>query len=103
MTFCRHDTVDLGRTTQPIATVSLLGSVVEEVRRQLIELIRSGRSVILDHGLRAAPASATRDYKQLVNRSVLSWRLLHFRVGQAELRRRLAIRNEDAASCVHHA
>ncbi|SCG68271.1 Predicted kinase [Micromonospora zamorensis] len=76
--------------------VSLLGPVVEEVRRQLIELIRSGRSVVLDHGL--GQRRERDDYKQLVESLGADWRLLHFRVDQAELRRRLAIRNEDAAS-----
>ncbi|MEU7919827.1 AAA family ATPase [Micromonospora zamorensis] len=84
----------LGKDYPADRHVSLLGPAVEDVRRQLIELIRSGRSVVLDHGL--GQRRERDDYKQLVESLGADWRLLHFRVDQAELRRRLAIRNEDA-------
>ncbi|MFF0470325.1 AAA family ATPase [Micromonospora zamorensis] len=85
----------LGKDYPADRHVFLLGPVVEDVRRQLIELIQNGRSVVLDHGL--GQRRERDDYKQLVESLGAGWRLLHFRVDQAELRRRLAIRNEDAA------
>ncbi|MGN9894744.1 AAA family ATPase [Micromonospora sp. L31] len=74
--------------------LDLLGPVVDGVRRQLITAVKTGRSVVLDHGL--GRRSERDEYKQLVTSLGATWRLLHFHVDRDELLRRLAARNEDA-------
>lgn len=76
---------------QPELEVPLLA----EVRARLVELIRTGRDVVLDHGL--GTRAARDDYKRLVTDAGGRWRLIHFQVDGAELRRRLARRNADPA------
>ena len=70
--------------------------VVEELRRRLVELVESGRDVVLDYGLwRRSDRDA---YKRLVEAHGGRWRLLYLKVDQEVLARRLAERNrrEDA-------
>ncbi|WP_446217768.1 Stf0 family sulfotransferase [Micromonospora sp. IBHARD004] len=83
----------LGKDYPADRHMSLLGPVVEDVRRQLVDLVRTGRSVVLDHGL--GQRRERDEYKQLVESLGAEWRLLYFRVDQAELQRRLVTRNED--------
>ncbi|MFJ5924425.1 AAA family ATPase [Kitasatospora sp. NPDC092948] len=72
--------------------LALLGEVVAQVRAELAELVRAGRSVVLDHGL---GTRAERDaYKRLVVGLGARWRLWHFPAQQPELLRRLAVREE---------
>lgn len=76
--------------------LALLGPVVDDVRRRLVAAVRSGHSVVLDHGL---GRRAERDeYKRLAVGLGAAWRLLHFRVDRAELLRRLAARDADVGS-----
>ncbi|MBW4719748.1 AAA family ATPase [Saccharothrix obliqua] len=85
----------LGRDYPESAHLALLGPVLAEVRRELVEHVRAGRSVVLDHGL---GQRAERDeYKRLVTGAGGTWRLVHFKVARAELLRRLAARNADDA------
>jgi predicted kinase len=70
--------------------------VVEELRRRLVELVESGRDVVLDYGLwRRSDRDA---YKRLVEAHGGRWRLLYFKVDREVLARRLAERHrrEDA-------
>lgn len=76
--------------------LALLAPIVEDIRRRLIELIREGHSVVLDHGL---GRRADRDgFKRLVTDHGGTWRLVHFQVDRAELLRRLTIRHGDLES-----
>jgi predicted kinase len=70
--------------------------VVEEPRRRLVELVESGRDVVLDYGLwRRSDRDA---YKRLIEAHGGRWRLLYFKVDPEVLVWRLADRNrrEDA-------
>lgn len=84
----------LGKDYPESDHLSFLRTVTDEVQRELVEFVRNGRSVVLDHGL---GTRAERDaYKRLVTDHGGRWRLVHFPVERAELLRRLAIRNDDA-------
>ncbi|GAA3079588.1 hypothetical protein GCM10010485_17080 [Streptosporangium carneum] len=66
--------------------------VLKEIQERLIQLIGSGHSVVLDHGL---GRRGDRDhYKGVVERHGGSWRLLHFKVDADELIRRVTDRNQ---------
>ena len=65
--------------------------VVQELRRRLVELVESGRDVVLDCGLwRRSDRDA---YKRLVEAHGGRWRLLYLKVDPEVLRQRLADRN----------
>ncbi|OON30109.1 GTP-binding protein [Micromonospora sp. Rc5] len=83
----------LGKDYPTEQHLDLLGPVVDAVRRQLITAVKSGRTVVLDHGL--GRRSERDEYKQLVTSLGATWRLLHFPVERDELLRRLAVRNES--------
>lgn len=86
----------LGKDYPEADHLALLGPVVDEVRARLVELVRAGRDVVLDHGL--GRRAERDDYKGLVTRHGGRWRLVHFAADRAELARRLAARNEEAGS-----
>jgi predicted kinase len=72
--------------------------VIEELRCRLVELVESGRDVVLDYGLwRRSDRDA---YTRLVEAHGGRWRLLYFKVDREVLVRRLAERNrrDDAAA-----
>ncbi|WP_406112621.1 AAA family ATPase [Streptomyces sp. NBC_01014] len=73
--------------------LALQAPVIEDVRRQLVALLREGRSVVLDHGL--GTRAVRDDYKQLVTEHGARWRLVHFQADHDELLRRLAKRNNE--------
>lgn len=73
--------------------LSLQAPVIEDVQRQLVALLREGRSVVLDHGL--GTRAVRDDYKQLVTDHGARWRLVHFQADHDELLRRLAKRNSE--------
>ncbi|MFI9585105.1 AAA family ATPase [Streptomyces sp. NPDC052236] len=75
--------------------LTLQKPVIEDVRRQLAEHLRDGRSVVLDHGL--GTRAVRDDYKQLVTEHGARWRLVYFQVEHDDLLRRLAKRNNDPA------
>jgi predicted kinase len=65
--------------------------VVQELRRRLVELVESGRDVVLDYGLwRRSDRDA---YKRLVEAHGGRWRLLYFKADREVLLQRLAERN----------
>ncbi len=84
----------LGKDYPAERHMSLLGPVVSDVRQQLVDLVRRGHSVVLDHGL--GQRSERDEYKHLVTTLGAEWRLLCFRAARSELLRRLAVRNIDA-------
>ncbi|MHC5905294.1 AAA family ATPase [Streptomyces sp. S6] len=65
--------------------------VVAEVRRELVELVKAGRSVVVDHGLWRR--KEREDWKHLVRDAGGAVRLLYFPVAREELLRRLNERN----------
>ncbi len=73
-----------------------LVGVVETVREQLIEKVRSGRSVVLDHGL--GRRVERDDYKRLVNELGAKWQLVYFMVDIEILRSRCSARFDDPDS-----
>ena len=75
--------------------LTLQAPVIEGVRRQLIELVRAGHSVVLDHGL--GRRAERDDYKRLVTEHGGRWRLVTFQLDRDELLRRLSKRNDDPA------
>jgi predicted kinase len=82
----RHD-VDYPAHDYP----RLYDEAVAELDRRLVELLDSGRSVVLDYGLWAR---ASRDrYKRLIEEHGGRWRLVYFEAEPELLRRRLAARN----------
>jgi predicted kinase len=72
----------------------LEGPIVAEVTGRMIELVRAGRSVVLDHGLWLAPERAA--YKKLVVEAGGVWRLLYFKASREVLLSRLVERNARA-------
>lgn len=68
--------------------------IVAEVTGRMVELVRAGRSVVLDHGLWLAPQRAA--YKELVTDAGGVWRLLYFKASREVLLSRLAERNARA-------
>lgn len=83
----------LGRDYPASQHLDLLGPVVEDAQRLLVEHVRAGRSVVFDHGL--SHRSERDFYKRLVTDNGGRWRLVHFPVEMPELLRRLAARNAD--------
>ncbi|AHH99197.1 hypothetical protein GCM10010174_49570 [Kutzneria viridogrisea] len=84
----------LGKDHAEHEHLALQAPVIQEVRRRLVELVREGHSVVLDHGL--GTRASRDDYKQLVTEHGAEWRLVHFQVAHSELLRRLAQRNTQA-------
>ncbi|MEU1630857.1 AAA family ATPase [Streptomyces sp. NPDC020096] len=83
----------LGKDHAEHEHLALQAPVIQDIRRRLVQLVREGRSVVLNHGL---GTRATRDdYKRLVTEHGATWRLVHFEVAREELLRRLARRNAD--------
>jgi predicted kinase len=85
----RHGVV--GTDYHPHEHLALLAAVVDDVRQQLIDALRSGHSVVLDHGL--GLRREREDFKRLAEGLGATWRLLHFTADRAELLRRLAVRS----------
>ena len=74
-----------------------LGPVIDQVRARLIDHVRSGRSVVLDHGL--GLREERKKYKRLVEDLGATWELLYFEAETETLLTRLAERgrlNPDA-------
>jgi predicted kinase len=80
----------LGTDYPPSSHFALAAPIIGEVRRELIDLVRSGHSVVLDHALDRR--SDREDYKALVAVSGGRWRLLYFKADRTTLVRRLAYR-----------
>jgi predicted kinase len=70
-----------------------------EQRRELVELMRAGRDVVVDYSFWSR--AARDDYKALVESHGCRWELVHLKVDRATLERRLVVRNgEDGANSV---
>ncbi|SHN48217.1 AAA family ATPase [Cryptosporangium aurantiacum] len=67
--------------------------VVEEVRAELVDLVRQGRDVVLDWGLWRR--EERQDWRRIAEAAGGQVRLLHFPVPKAELLRRLNMRNDE--------
>jgi predicted kinase len=80
----------LGKDYPRSSHFTLAAPIVREVRTELADLVRSGRSVVLDHALDRR--SDRDDYKALVAANGGSWRLLYFKADRSTLLRRLAHR-----------
>jgi predicted kinase len=73
--------------------------VRREQRRELVELMRAGRDVVVDYSFWSR--AARDDYKALVEAHGCRWDLVHLKVDRGTLERRLAVRNaEQGANCV---
>jgi predicted kinase len=68
--------------------------IVAEITERMIELVRAGQSVVLDHGLWLAHERDA--YKKLVTSAGGRWRLLYFQASREVLLARLAERNARA-------
>ncbi len=66
--------------------------VVAEMRHRMLELVRSGVSVVFNHGLWTR--TDREYYKRLIEDAGGTWRLLYFRADRALLLVRLAERNQ---------
>ncbi|HEX5114287.1 MAG TPA: ATP-binding protein [Pseudonocardiaceae bacterium] len=70
-----------------------------EQRRELVELMRTGRDVVVDYSFWSR--AARDDYKALVESHGCHWELVHFKVDRATAARRLRVRNgQDGANSV---
>ncbi|MFD5467841.1 AAA family ATPase [Kitasatospora sp. NPDC127059] len=73
--------------------------VRREQRRELVELMRAGRDVVVDYSFWSR--AARDDYKALVEGHGCRWELVHLKADRVTLERRLDRRNgEDGADCV---
>jgi AAA domain-containing protein len=70
------------------------GPAVELVRHRMVDLLRAGRDVVLDHGLWRR--GQRDEWKKLVEAAGGRWKLLYFPVPREELLRRLRARNAEA-------
>ncbi len=64
-----------------------------EQRRELVELMRAGRDVVVDYSFWSR--AARDDYKALVESHGCRWELVHLKADRATLEQRLAVRNEQ--------
>lgn len=78
--------------------MELLSPVVQQVRAQLIDQVKAGRSVVLDHGLGLRDERDA--YKHLVESLGATWELLHFSADIEALVSRLADRQRLDTSAV---
>ncbi|MCZ4124610.1 AAA family ATPase [Streptomyces sp. H39-S7] len=77
----------------------LRNQVRQEQRRELVELMRTGRDVVVDYSFWSR--AARDEYKAIVERHGCHWELVHLKADRATLERRLAVRNrEEGANAV---
>jgi predicted kinase len=67
-----------------------------EQRRELVELMRAGRDVVVDYSFWSR--AARDDYKALVEAHGCRWELVHLQADPATLERRLGTRNGEAGA-----
>lgn len=100
----RHGVVRLSVDERVVSRHGLLGTdypagshfelarpFVDEVRHEMVRLVRAGRSVVVDHAL--DHRSERHAWKEQVVANGGEWRLVYFRAGRDLLLRRLAVRN----------
>ncbi|MFI9270799.1 AAA family ATPase [Kitasatospora sp. NPDC052896] len=77
----------------------LKDEIRRQQRRELVELMRAGRDVVVDYSFWSR--AARDEYKALVESHGCRWELVHLKADRATLERRLAVRNrEDGANAV---
>jgi predicted kinase len=81
----------LGRDYPASTHFDLAAPFLDEIRQELVELVRCGHTVVLDHALDRR--SERDEYKALVSVAGGTWRLLYFKATRTELLRRLAARH----------
>ncbi|MGW3205685.1 AAA family ATPase [Streptomyces sp. NPDC001135] len=68
-------------------------------RQELVELMLSGRDVVVDYSFWSR--AAREDYKALIESHGCRWELIHLKADRTTLERRLAVRNgENGANSV---
>ncbi|WP_229928831.1 AAA family ATPase [Kitasatospora xanthocidica] len=82
---------DAGVVLSEAAFDRLKDEVRAEQRLELVELMRSGRNVVVDYSFWSR--AARDDYKALVESHGCRWELVHLKADRATLERRLAVRN----------
>jgi predicted kinase len=81
----------LGRDYPPADHFTFSEPILAEIREELAQLVRAGRTVVLDHALDRR--SDRDDFKTLILRNGGRWQLHYFKADRGELLRRLTIRN----------
>ncbi|MFH9352776.1 AAA family ATPase [Kitasatospora sp. NPDC017646] len=90
---------DAGLVLEEEAYDRLKEEVRREQRRELVELVRAGRDVVVDYSFWSR--AARDDYKALIEGHGGRWELIHLKADRATLERRLEIRNgEEGANSV---
>jgi len=87
---------DAGLELEPEAYDRLKDEVRREQRQELVELMRTGRNVVVDYSFWSR--AARDEYKALVESHGCRWELVHLRAERATLERRLAVRNDEAGA-----
>ena len=87
---------DAGLELEQEGYYRLKDEVRREQRQELVELMRTGRNVVVDYSFWSR--AARDEYKALVESHGCRWELVHLRAGRATLERRLAVRNDEAGA-----
>ena len=87
---------DAGLVLEPEAFDRLKEEVRAEQRRELVELMRAGRDVVVDYSFWSR--AARDDYKALIERHGCRWELVHLKTDRATLERRLQARNGESGA-----
>lgn len=90
---------DAGRVLEAEAFDRLKEEVRSEQRQELVELMLTGRDVVVDYSFWSR--AARDDYKTLIERYGCRWELVHLKADRATLEQRLKLRNgEEGANSV---
>ncbi|MFC1438801.1 ATP-binding protein [Streptacidiphilus sp. N1-10] len=90
---------DAGLVLETEAFDQLKEVVRREQRRELVELMRAGRDVVVDYSFWSR--AARDDYKALIEAHGCRWELIHLKGDRTVLEGRLAVRNaEEGANSV---
>ncbi|WP_377269053.1 AAA family ATPase [Peterkaempfera sp. SMS 1(5)a] len=90
---------DAGLVLEAEAFDQLKEEVRREQRQELVELMLTGRDVVVDYSFWSR--AARDDYKALVERHGCRWQLVHLKADRTTLERRLKARNgEEGANSV---
>ena len=87
---------DAGLELEQEGYYRLKDEVRREQRQELVELMRTGRNVVVDYSFWSR--AARDEYKALVESHGCRWELVHLRAERATLERRLAVRNDEAGA-----
>jgi predicted kinase len=84
---------DAGVVLEQAAFDELKEEIRAEQRRELVELMRAGRDVVVDYSF--WNRAARDDYKALVESHGCHWELVHLKVDRPTVQRRVATRNAE--------